>query len=58
MNAKITDLARWRATHRLPVIETCRWSDAIESAARSNIEALFLVTFLWPRVLLRVTFGV
>lgn len=58
MNAKITDLARWRATHRLPVIETCRWSEVIESATRSHVEAFLIVTFLWPRMLLRVTFGV
>ena len=58
MNAKITDLARWKAEHLKPINDACRWSEAIETTMRANADAVFLMTFLWPRVLLRAVMGV
>jgi hypothetical protein len=58
MNAKITDLARWKAAHQRPITDACRWSEAIETVTRANLQAWMTMTFLWPRILLRTTFGV
>lgn len=58
MNAKITDLTAWRATHARPINDVCRWSEAVETVARANMQAWMTVTFLWPRILLRSAFGV
>ena len=59
MLAPVTDLARWKAAHsRHVVIDYCRWNQAIESTMRANMDALFTLTFIWPRVLLRSVFGV
>ena len=59
MLAPVTDLARWKAAHSRPlVIDYCRWNQAIESTMRANMDALFTLTFIWPRVLLRTVMGV
>lgn len=58
MNAKITDLAHWRATHRQPVIDACRWSEAVEAVTRASLQAWMTLTFMWPRILLRTALGV
>lgn len=58
MNAKITDLAAWRAAHTRPITDACRWSEAVETVTRANMQAWMTVTFLWPRILLRSAFGV
>lgn len=59
MLAPVTDLGKWKAAHSRPVvIDYCRWSQAIETATRANIDAWATLTFIWPRVLLRVAFGV
>lgn len=58
MNAKITDLVAWRATHARPINDVCRWSEAVETVTRANMQAWMAVTFLWPRILLRSAFGV
>ncbi|MGD9872385.1 MAG: hypothetical protein AB7S63_15215 [Thauera sp.] len=58
MNAKITDLAAWRATHARSINDVCRWSEAVETVTRANMQAWMTVTFLWPRILLRSAFGV
>ena len=59
MNAKITDLAAWKAAHARPVaIDYCRWNQALETAMRANMDALFTLAFIWPRVLLRTVTGV
>lgn len=59
MNAKITDLAAWKAAHARPaVIDYCRWNQAFESVMRANVDALFTLAFIWPRVLLRTVTGV
>lgn len=58
MNAKITDLAKWRATHARPINDVCRWSEAVETVTRTNLQMWMTLTFQWPRVLLRSVFGV
>ena len=59
MLAPVTDLARWKAAHSRPVVvDYCRWNQAIESTMRANMDALFTLTFIWPRVLLRTVMGV
>ena len=59
MPAPVTDLARWKAAHSRPVVvDYCRWNQAIESTMRANMDALFTLTFIWPRVLVRSVFGV
>ena len=49
MNAKITDLARWKAEHLKPINDACRWSEAIESVLTTNLR----VVFAWQRTWLR-----
>ncbi len=49
MNAKITDLARWKAEHLKPINDACRWSEAIESVMTTNLR----VVFAWQRTVLR-----
>lgn len=59
MISHVTDLAKWKAAHSRPVvIDYCRWSQALESIARANLDAYITLTFIWPRVLLRTTFGI
>ena len=58
MSDKITDLAAWRAAHAKPITDACRWSEAVETVTRANLQAWMTMTFLWPRILLRTTFGV
>lgn len=59
MNGKITELAAWKAAHARPVVvDYCRWNEAIETTMRANMDALFTMTFLWPRVLLRTVTGI
>ena len=49
MNAKITDLAHWKAEHLKPINDACRWSEAIESVLTTNLR----VMFAWQRTVLR-----
>ena len=49
MNAKITDMAAWRAAHARPITEACRWSEAIESVLTTNLR----IAFAWQRMVLR-----
>ena len=59
MISHVTDLAKWKAAHSRPVvIDCCRWSQALESIARANLDAYTTMTFIWPRVLLRTAFGI
>lgn len=58
MSEKITDMAAWRAAHARPITDACRWSEAVETVTRANLQAWMTMTFLWPRILLRTTFGV
>lgn len=59
MLAPVTDLARWKAAHSRPlVIDCCRWNQAVEVAMRANLNAWITLTFVWPRVMLRTTFGI
>ena len=59
MLAPVTDLARWKAAHSHPlVIDYCRWNQAVEAAMRANLNAWITLTFVWPRVMLRTTFGI
>jgi hypothetical protein len=58
MNAKITDLGAVRAARARPINDVCRWSEAVETVTRANVQAWMTVTFLWPRILLRSAFGV
>jgi hypothetical protein len=58
MSEKITDMAAWRAAHAKPITDACRWSEAVETVTRANLQARMTMTFLWPRILLRTTFGV
>ena len=59
MLAPVTDLARWKAAHARPaVIDYCRWNEAVEVAMRANLNAWITLTFVWPRVMLRTTFGI
>ena len=58
MSEKITDMAAWRAAHARPITDACRWSEAVETVTRANLQAWMTMTFLWPRILLRTTVGV
>ena len=59
MLAPVTDLARRKAAHSRPlVIDYCRWNQAVEAAMRANLNAWITLTFVWPRVMLRTTFGI
>ena len=49
MNAKITDMAAWRATHARPINDACRWSEAIETVWLTNLR----IAFAWQRTWLR-----
>ena len=59
MLAPVTDLDRWHAAQSRPlVIDYCRWNQAVEVAMRANLNAWITLTFVWPRVMLRTTFGI
>lgn len=59
MLAPITDLGKWKAAHSRPaVIDALRWNGAVEKIARANLNAWLTLTFVWPRVMLRTTFGI
>lgn len=59
MLAPVTDLARWKAAHSRPlVIDYCLWNEAVEATMRANLNAWITLTFVWPRVMLRTTFGI
>ena len=49
MNAKITDMAAWKAERFKPINDACRWSEAFETVMTTN----FRVAFAWQRTLLR-----
>jgi len=50
---KITDLSKWRAQHRAPASEACRWSESAESVALTNTR----IMFAWQRQWLRLMWG-
>lgn len=59
MLAPVTELAKWKAAHSRPVVlDYCRWSEAVETVARANLNAWFTLAFMWPRILLRTVAGV
>lgn len=49
MNPKITEMAAWKAAHRAPVADACRWSAAIEEITLANMKILFA----WQRMFFR-----
>ena len=54
----VTNLAQWRQTHNKPIIDYCRWNEALESITRTNVDTFVRLYFIWPRVMLRTVFGV
>ena len=54
----ITELAQWRQTHKKPVIDYCRWNEALENITKTNMDVVIRFYFIWPRVMLRTVFGV
>ena len=59
MLAPVTDLGKWKAAHSSPVvIDYCRWSEAVETVTRANMDMWVTLTFIWPRVMIRTVFGV
>lgn len=54
----VTDLAKWRQAHKKPVIDYCRWNEALESITKTNVDMVIRLYFIWPRVMLRTVFGV
>lgn len=59
MLAPVTQIDQWRRAHHRPVvIDYLRWNEAVETAMRANIDALFTIGFIWPRVILRAALGV
>ena len=54
----ITNLAQWRRTHAQPAMDACRWSEALESITKTNMDVIVRLYFIWPRVMLRTIFGV
>lgn len=59
MLAPVTKLDDWKAAHSRPVvIDALRWNEALEKTMRANMDALFTLSFLWPRILLRAVTGV
>ena len=54
----VTDMAQWKRTHKKPVIDYCRWNEALESVTRTNVDTFVRLYFIWPRVMLRTIFGV
>ena len=41
-----------------PVTDLARWNQAVEVVTRANLNAWITLTFVWPRVMLRTTFGI
>lgn len=59
MLAPVTKIDDWKASRARPaMIDCCRWSEAVEITLRANVDAWFALTMIWPRILLRTTFGV
>ncbi len=54
----VTELAQWKRTHSQPVLDACRWSEALESITKTNMDVVIRFYFIWPRVMLRTVFGV
>lgn len=52
--ATVTDLSAYRAGARPVASQVCRWSEAVESIAASNMRILFA----WQRLALRAWLGV
>ena len=49
MDRKITDMAAFRAARTHSIADACRWSDAFETIALTNLR----VGFAWQRMVLR-----
>lgn len=58
MNAKITEMAKYRALRAEPVSDLCRWNEAVQVVTESNLAFFTHLYFVWPRVMLRNVFGV
>ena len=54
----VTNLAQWKRTHSQPVMDACRWGEALESITKTNMDVVVRFYFIWPRVMLRTVFGV
>ena len=51
--SQITDMARYRAARQRPATDLCRWSEAFEKIATTNVR----MAFAWQRGILRYLFG-
>ena len=49
MDRKITDMAAFRAARTHSIADACRWSEAFETIALTNLR----VGFAWQRMMLR-----
>lgn len=58
MNAKITEMAKYRAVRAKPVSDFCRWSEASQVVTESNWAFITHLYFVWPRIMARTVFGV
>ena len=59
MLAPVTKIDAWKATHSRPVvIDYCRWSEAVETVTRANMDMWVTTLLIWPRILLRTVTGV
>lgn len=59
MLAPVTKIDAWKAAHSRPVvIDYCRWSEAVETVTRANMDMWLTLTFIWPRVMLRTVMEV
>ena len=54
MLAPVTKIDAWKAAHSRPVvIDYCRWSEAVETVTRANMDMWVTTLLIWPRILLR-----
>lgn len=51
--SQITDMARYRAARQRPATDLCRWSEALEKIAATNLR----IAFAWQRGVMRYLFG-
>ena len=52
----VTELAQWKRAHAQPAAYMCRWSEALESITKTNVDMAVRLYFIWPRVILRTIF--
>ena len=59
MLAPVTKIDAWKAAHSRPVvIDYCRWSEAVETVTRANVDMWVTTLLIWPRIMLRTVTGV